>query len=492
MRGVFISYRRQDSQSAAGRLADHLKDHLGSVPIFRDVETIEPGVDFIDAIDHALKSCSVLLAVIGPRWLTIADATGRRRIDDPHDYNRLEVAAALKRSDVRVIPVLVEATQMPATDDLPDDLKSLSRRNAVELTDKRWDYDVSQLVETLRRVIDSSEDGSGTGPVHQTDASYHRARHSFELKRYRPAFIGVGALLAVTLGFVLWPGNPEPPPLRVDEIEPGISTTQPESVASNESRAAKTTPSEPDVAPETAALPKSPSIKPPKLNLPVKTVLTPSDPTHGVSHKHLDAEGIQNARNETLALPAALTPANTAISEAPIALVQPKASAPKESGSALQPRTPQPKRIVVHAWGQTSSRNFWTGISSNEYSQRVSTQLASVLKDQLPAGFSVEHRSHEKPASEMAIKHSRTAFERACREDDADWVFAVYVQDIFAISSADSFWPEMRLAALRCGQSEPTTAKFDLSPRQGETFPFSREMRDAMQDFVAARRPGKS
>lgn len=491
MRGVFISYRRQDSQSAAGRLADHLKDHLGSVPIFRDVETIEPGVDFVDAIDHALKSCSVLLAVIGPRWLTITDVTGRRRIDDPHDYNRLEVAAALKRSDVRVIPVLVEGTQMLATDDLPDDLKSLSRRNAIELSDKRWDYDVSQLVETLRRVIDSSESGSGASPIHQADASYHRARHSFELRRYRPAFIGVGALLAVTLGFALWPGNPEPPPLRVDEFTPGISTTQPETVASNESRAAKTTPSEPDVAPDTAALPKTPSIKPPKLNLPVKPVLTPSNPTPGVSQQPRDAKGIQKARIETLAPPAALTPANTAISEAPIALVQPKASAPKENGPAPRPTTAQ--RILVLAWGQTSFRNFWTGISSKEYSQRVSGQLASVLKDQLPAGFSVEQRSLEKPASEMAIKHSQSAFERACQEADAAWVFAVHVQDTFAISSSDSaFWPEMRLAALRCGQSEPSTAKFGLSPRQGEAFPFSREMRDAMKDFVATRHLGKS
>jgi hypothetical protein len=70
MQGVFISYRRQDSQSAAGRLADHLKEHMRGVPIFRDVETIEPGVDFVEAIGRALESCGVLLAVIGPRWAT--------------------------------------------------------------------------------------------------------------------------------------------------------------------------------------------------------------------------------------------------------------------------------------------------------------------------------------------------------------------------------------------------------------------------------------
>ncbi|KAF0100678.1 MAG: hypothetical protein FD187_1597 [bacterium] len=153
MQGIFISYRRQDSQSAAGRLADHLKEHLRGVPIFRDVETIEPGVDFVDAIGRALHSCGVLLAVIGPRWASVQDDAGRRRLDDPNDYTRLEIATALARSDVRVIPVLVEGAQMPAGETLPEDLKALSRRNATELTDKRWEYDVAQLVETLKKAL---------------------------------------------------------------------------------------------------------------------------------------------------------------------------------------------------------------------------------------------------------------------------------------------------------------------------------------------------
>lgn len=153
MQGIFISYRRQDSQSAAGRLADHLKEHMRGVPIFRDVETIEPGVDFVEAIDRALESCGVLLAVIGPRWTSLVDAAGNRRLDDPNDYTRLEIATALGRDDVRVIPVLVEGAQMPASGELPDELKLLSRRNAIELTDKRWEYDVSQLVETLNKAL---------------------------------------------------------------------------------------------------------------------------------------------------------------------------------------------------------------------------------------------------------------------------------------------------------------------------------------------------
>jgi len=151
--GIFVSYRRQDSQSAAGRLTDHLKGQLPDVPIFRDVETIEPGVDFVEAIDKALKACSVLIAVIGPRWVDATHPDGARRLDDPNDYTRLEIATALKRQDVRVIPVLVEGAVMPGTSQLPEDLEPLARRNAIELADKRWDFDVSQLVDTLRKTL---------------------------------------------------------------------------------------------------------------------------------------------------------------------------------------------------------------------------------------------------------------------------------------------------------------------------------------------------
>jgi hypothetical protein len=153
MQGIFISYRRQDSQSAAGRLADHIKEQMPGVPVFRDVETIEPGVDFVEAIDRALQSCGVLLAVIGPHWASVADAGGRRRVDNAGDYIRLEIITALQRPNVRVIPVLVEGAQMPDSADLPEDMQALCRRNAIELTDKRWSYDVSQLIETLKKTL---------------------------------------------------------------------------------------------------------------------------------------------------------------------------------------------------------------------------------------------------------------------------------------------------------------------------------------------------
>ncbi len=189
MPGIFISYRRQDSQSAAGRLADSLKEHLSEAAVFRDVDTIEAGADFVNAINTALESCGVLLAVIGPRWISIQDDAGQRRLDDPNDYNRLELVTALGRADVRVIPVLVDGAAMPAVETLPDDLKALARRNALELTDKRWDYDISQLVATLRHAL---------GMVPRTSAP--------------PAWRWPGVGLAVVLvaavaGYVLWHGR---------------------------------------------------------------------------------------------------------------------------------------------------------------------------------------------------------------------------------------------------------------------------------------------
>src|SRR5688572_2423484 len=101
MAGIFFSYRRSDSAGYTGRLMDDLKSQFPDNEVFRDVEAIEAGADFVEAIDAAVKSCSVLLAVIGPRWLSVTDNGGRRRIDDPNDFVRLELASALRRN-VRV------------------------------------------------------------------------------------------------------------------------------------------------------------------------------------------------------------------------------------------------------------------------------------------------------------------------------------------------------------------------------------------------------
>lgn len=151
MAGIFISYRRDESRHAAGRLADDLVDAFGSESIFRDIEGIEPGVDFKKALDKALGSCVVMLVLIGPRWLQMADDHGGRRLDQPGDWIRMEIATALAR-DTRVIPVLLEGATLPQQNELPEDMQPLVQRQAFELADARWRGDLQRLVDALAKV----------------------------------------------------------------------------------------------------------------------------------------------------------------------------------------------------------------------------------------------------------------------------------------------------------------------------------------------------
>ena len=125
MGGIFISYRREDSGPYAGRLRDALRNRFGAEQVFRDIDSVDPGERFRRLIEQEVSSCDALLALIGPAWLAITDDAGRRRLDDPDDYVRLEIATALDRDDVLVIPVVVGPTSMPAAADLPKPLASI-------------------------------------------------------------------------------------------------------------------------------------------------------------------------------------------------------------------------------------------------------------------------------------------------------------------------------------------------------------------------------
>src|SRR4030095_5715370 len=144
---VFISYRRQETAWPARQLYDGLVAELGANRVFKDVDNIEPGDDFVERIQSAVGSCQVLLALIGPQWLTITDAKGERRLDDPEDFVRLEVETALSRDDVRVIPILVDDAKMPRPQDLPMELAALTRRQAVEINP--IDFDTRRLLRVL-------------------------------------------------------------------------------------------------------------------------------------------------------------------------------------------------------------------------------------------------------------------------------------------------------------------------------------------------------
>ena len=153
---IFISYRREDASYPAGRLYDRLSAHFPQNQVFIDVDNLDPGVDFVEAIEQSVGSCDVLIAVIGRHWLVSSDKKDRRRLDNPADFVRIEIATALRR-DIRVIPVLVEGAPVPEVDQLPDDLKALVRRNAVEVSHSRFNADFGRLVKAIERVLENAD-----------------------------------------------------------------------------------------------------------------------------------------------------------------------------------------------------------------------------------------------------------------------------------------------------------------------------------------------
>ena len=153
---IFINYRRADSEGYAGRIYDRLAPHFGADAIFMDVDTIEAGVNFVKVLEGAVHSCDVLIVLIGKRWLNIRGEIGDRRLDDPEDFVRIEIAAALKR-DIRVIPLLVGGAPMPGEDDLPENLKKLAWRNALDISHHTFQADIQRLITQLEIALEKAE-----------------------------------------------------------------------------------------------------------------------------------------------------------------------------------------------------------------------------------------------------------------------------------------------------------------------------------------------
>jgi TIR domain len=149
---IFINYRREGSIDAAGRLHDRLARTFGHKNIFMDVEDIPAGVDFAKHLSEQVAASQVFLAIIGPTWLGAKDEDGGRRIDDPHDFVAIEITAALARN-IRVIPVLVDGASMPKAGELPDPLKALARRQAVDVGHFHFGRDAEALVERVREAL---------------------------------------------------------------------------------------------------------------------------------------------------------------------------------------------------------------------------------------------------------------------------------------------------------------------------------------------------
>ena len=163
--GVFISYRRCDACPYARLLQVQLNRCLPHTPVFMDLDSIEAGADFAEEIKAGVGSCRVLIALIGPRWLTATGARRRRRLDEPSDYVRFEIRTALERR-AHVIPVLVDGAMMPVRRQLPDDLAPLARLNALPMSYDRYEYDEGRLMTAIQKLL------AAEAPTQQNDPDY--------------------------------------------------------------------------------------------------------------------------------------------------------------------------------------------------------------------------------------------------------------------------------------------------------------------------------
>jgi hypothetical protein len=152
---IFISYRRGEDAGFAGRLFDRLERTFRRKALFMDVDSIAPGQDFVSILEARVAECDVLLALIGRGWLAATDATGRRRLDNPEDFVRIEIATALTQAK-RVIPVLIDDVPMPRSEDLPEVLKPLARRQATHLSHERSNTTTSTPSDHAARVADAA------------------------------------------------------------------------------------------------------------------------------------------------------------------------------------------------------------------------------------------------------------------------------------------------------------------------------------------------
>jgi hypothetical protein len=167
-----------------------------------DIDAIEPGMDFSQVVDHSLGSCDVLVALIGKRWLGVTDARGVRRLDKSEDWVRMELTRALEHDRIRVVPALVQGAPMPSSEELPEPLRALTFRHAVELSDTRWNYDVGRLIKSLERVAAEKAGEPPAVPVAAPPAPPPQ-------RRRRPLLIGgaVVAVAAVAVAIVLAAGS---------------------------------------------------------------------------------------------------------------------------------------------------------------------------------------------------------------------------------------------------------------------------------------------
>jgi hypothetical protein len=147
----FISYRRGQSELAANTLREALARKFGEERVFMDTDGIDPGQEWPRRLEEAIAACRAMLVVIGPLWLEPRDARGSRRLDDLSDWVRREIDAGLARGDIAVVPVLHDGARQPERDQLPDSLKPLADRQAVQLTGRNLEQWIDELTKSIHQ-----------------------------------------------------------------------------------------------------------------------------------------------------------------------------------------------------------------------------------------------------------------------------------------------------------------------------------------------------
>ena len=197
MPGIFINYRREDTAAYAGRIYDRLSAHFGTQSVFMDVDAITPGMDFETLIENKLQSSAVMIVLIGEEWLKALDSSGSVRLDNQADFVRREIAAALSRN-ILVIPVLVEGAIMPRPQDLPDPLKPLLRRQALQISDSRFHKDIGDLISLLDSVNSTAKESNPAASM--IPAFIEKIKHP---KLYSVRFAVVALVVSIVVAVLL-------------------------------------------------------------------------------------------------------------------------------------------------------------------------------------------------------------------------------------------------------------------------------------------------
>jgi hypothetical protein len=196
---IFINYRRGDEPGFTQALLGRLEQAFPAERLFIDVDNIPPGEDFVAMLESQVAQCDAMLTVIGNNWLGAADERGGRRLDDPHDFVRIEIESALKQGK-RVIPVLVHQARMPHPEELPEAIRPLSQRNAVRLTHERFRSDVQGLIKALQGAIDEVA-LRRSGVAGASDLGVKPLERSQSSRRTLISFAVLGVVLVGAVGF---------------------------------------------------------------------------------------------------------------------------------------------------------------------------------------------------------------------------------------------------------------------------------------------------